>query len=610
MKQTPVSDFAQTVKQQADIVKVIEGYIRLRKTGAQNYQGLCPFHKEKSPSFSVHAVRQFYHCFGCQASGDVFSFVGKIENVPFPEAVRIVAQKCGIPLPKREFSSPEQAAESRLRTKLLELHETAAAWFEEQLRSPEGALAREYLAGRGLTPEGIKVFRIGYAPDSFNALRDRLSGMADDETLRASGLFSSKEQGDGSLGHIYDRFRKRVMFPISNESGRVIAFTARTLETGDKAGAKYINSPETPLYSKGSVLFNLDKARAAIRQLEFALLVEGQMDCISVFLRGIQNVIATSGTAFTEQQVAILKRHTSQVVVNFDPDAAGSNAAEKSIALLTEEGFNIKIVTLDGGLDPDRYIRERGVEAYTQALRSARRQADYLIERARQMFPGASSEQKVKAMNFLLPHIRRMPEMLAREQFASDAAQKLGIDSAVLREELRRAALKRRDRIEVRPGVNLLPFERFFVEAACNDEKDSRDYEELHAKLRAFDEDMRRQKDGENWHETVLPNLPKGMFERLISRKRREDIETTAETEDQQRFLRELFLQSSQIPRPHHQDMEIVKDLQIQAIKWRILLKRTSLDMVRKSGDLEASIRISQEILQLEIYLRGFEREE
>ena len=186
--------------------------------------------------------------------------MGKIENVSFPEAVRIVAQKCGIPLPKREFSSPEEAAGARLRAKLLELHETATAWFEEQLRGPEGAVAREYLAGRGLTPEGIKTFRIGYAPDSFNALRDRLSGMADDETLRASGLFSAKEQGDGTQGHIYDRFRKRVMFPIANESGRVIAFTARTLETGDKAGAKYINSPETPLYSKGQVLFNLDKA--------------------------------------------------------------------------------------------------------------------------------------------------------------------------------------------------------------------------------------------------------------------------------------------------------------------------------------------------------------
>ena len=464
-----VSDFAQSVKQQADIVKVIEGYIRLRKAGAQNYSGLCPFHKEKSPSFSVHAVRQFYHCFGCGVSGDVFSFVGKIENVGFPEAVRIVAGKCGIPLPKREFSSPEQAAEARLRAKLLDLHEAAATWFEDQLRAPEGAVAREYLAGRGLTPEGIKAFRIGYAPDSFNALRDKLSSMADQETLRASGLLSAKEVGtgpDGQLqfGPLYDRFRKRVMFPIANESGRVIAFTARTLETGEKAGPKYINSPETPLYQKGQVLFNLDKAKTAIRQAEFALLVEGQMDCISVYLRGIQNVIATSGTAFTEHQVAVLRRHTSNVAVNFDPDAAGANAAEKSIALLTEEAFTIKIVTLDDGLDPDRYIRERGVEAYMAAVRAARRQSDYLIERARQMFPGASADQKVKAMNYLLPHIRRMPEKLARDHFAADAAQKLGIDSAVLREELRQAALKRRDHIEVR-ATSLTEVERVLLRA-------------------------------------------------------------------------------------------------------------------------------------------------
>jgi DNA primase len=448
-----VSDFAQSVKQQADIVKVIEAYIRLRKAGAQNYSGLCPFHNEKTPSFNVNATRQFYYCFGCQASGDVFTFVGKIESVSFRESVRIVAQKCGIPLPKREFSSPEEAAEARLRAKLLELHEVATAWFEEQLQAPEGALAREYLAGRGLTAEGIKKFHIGYAPDSFHALEQRLGGMADDATMRASGLFSAKEQGDGTPGPLYDRFRKRITFPIANESGRVIAFTARTLETGEKAGPKYLNSPETALYSKGQVLFNLDKAKSVIRQAGFALLVEGQMDCISVFLRGIQNVIATSGTAFTEQQVAILKRHTSNVVVNFDPDAAGSNAAEKSIALLTEEGFSIKIVTLDGGLDPDRYVRERGVEAYSQAIRGAKWQADYLIERARAAFPGATGDQKVKAMNFLLPHIRRIPEKLARDQFAADAAQKLGIDSAVLREELRQAALRRRDRVEVKASA-------------------------------------------------------------------------------------------------------------------------------------------------------------
>ena len=466
-----MSDFAQSVKQQADIVKVIEAYIRLRKAGAQRYTGLCPFHKEKSPSFSVHAGQQFYYCFGCHESGDVFTFVGKIENITFPEAVRAVAQKCGIPLPKREFSSPEQAAEARLRTKLLELHEIAVAWFEEQLASPEGALAREYLSGRGLDPKGIKEFRIGYAPDSFNALRDRLSGAADQETLRASGLFSAKEVGAGpdgqpQFGPLYDRFRKRVMFPIANESGRVIAFTARLLGSsdGDKAGPKYLNSPETPLYSKSHVLFNLDKAKAAIRRDGFALLVEGQMDCISVFLRGIQNVIATSGTAFTEQQVAILKRHTSNVVVNFDPDTAGADASEKSIALLTEEGFSIKIVTLDDGLDPDRYVRERGVEAYTQALRGARWQADYLIDRARQMFPGAGADQKVKAVNFLLPHIRRIPEKLVRDQFAADAAQKLGIDSAVLREELRQAALRRRDRVEAR-AASLTEVERVLLRA-------------------------------------------------------------------------------------------------------------------------------------------------
>ncbi len=459
-----VTDFAQTVKQQADIVKVVEQYIRLRKAGAVNWSGLCPFHKEKSPSFSVHAVRQFYHCFGCGVSGDVFSFVVKIENVSFPEAVRIVAQKCGIPLPKKEYSSPEEAAEARLRRKLLDLHEAAAAFFEEQLRGPEGAVAREYLAGRGLDSKGIEKFRIGYSPDSFGALRDRLSGMADAEALRASGLFSSKEHEDGTQGPLYDRFRKRVMFPICNESGRVIAFTARTLETGEKAGAKYINSPETPLYTKGQVLFNLDKARTSIRQTEFALLVEGQMDCISVFLRGIQNVIATSGTAFTEHQVNLLRRHTSNVAVNFDPDDAGSNAAEKSISLLTEEGFTIKIVTLEGGLDPDRFVRERGVEAYVAAIRGARRQSDYLIERARQMFPGAGGEQKVKAMNYLLPHIRRIPEALARGQFAHDAAQKLGIDSAVLREELRQAALKRRDHVEVKTSP-LTEVERVLLRA-------------------------------------------------------------------------------------------------------------------------------------------------
>jgi DNA primase len=440
-----MSDFAQTVKEQADIVKIIGDYVRLRKAGAQNYTGLCPFHKEKTPSFSVHAGRQFFNCFGCHEHGDVFTFVQKIENVGFSESVRTVAQKCGIPLPKREFASPEEAAEHRQRGKLLELHEAATAWFEEQLRSPEGASAREYLTGRGLTADGIAKFRIGYAPDSFRTLGERLQSLADPGTLRASGLFSWKDQEDGSPGPMYARFRKRIMFPIANEAGRVIAFTARTLETGEKAGPKYLNSPETPLYSKSHVLFNLDKARQAIRTDGGAVLVEGQMDCISVFLAGIPNVIATSGTAFTESQTRLLRRYATRVIVNFDPDTAGANAAEKSISLLTEEGFEVRVLTLDAGLDPDRYIRERGARAYAEALRAAPSFQTWLTDRARQLFPARDPKSKTEALNFLLPHIRRIPSRIARDAFAIDAAQALGIDSALVRAELKEAAAKRRD---------------------------------------------------------------------------------------------------------------------------------------------------------------------
>jgi DNA primase len=584
-----MSDFSEFAKEHSDIVKIIESYIRLRKSGAQNYSGLCPFHKEKSPSFNVHAVRQFYHCFGCGVSGDVFSFVQKIENVGFPEAVRIVAQKAGIPLPKREFSSPEEAAEARQRGKLLELHETAAAWFEEQLRGPEGTVAREYLAGRGLDAKGIEKFRIGYSPDSFNALRDRLKTVAPEDMLRASGLFSSKEQGDGTQGPLYDRFRKRVMFPICNESGRVIAFTARTLETGEKAGPKYVNSPETPLYSKGQVLFNLDKARTAIRQMEFALLVEGQMDCISVFLRGIQNVIATSGTAFTEQQVALLRRHTSNVVVNFDPDAAGANAAEKSISLLTEEGFAIKIVTLEGGLDPDRYIRERGVEAYTAAIRGARRQSDYLIERARQMFPGASADQKVKAMNYLLPHIRRMPEKLARDQFAHDAAQKLGIDSAVLREELRQAALRRRDHIEVKTSV-LTEVERVLLRALAISDPDG-----VHARRLA----SQAISEQPTWFQHLGTF---GALQALAGRQSRDPMEVVTD-EAQRALLAEALL--AEVKPPELPEVQgALQEIEERALESRLRDVRVLISKAERRGDVAELAVLTQQKMDLDRALR------
>ncbi len=443
---------AQLVKSQADIVRVIGEYVRLRKTGAQNYTGLCPFHKEKTGSFSVNATHGYFYCFGCHEKGDVFTFVMKLENISFPEAVRVVAAKCGIALPKREFSSPEEARDAGLRRQLLDIHEAATQYFVQALKAPIAARAREYLTGRGVGPDTIERFRIGWAPDDFNHMREQLKDHFSEETLRASGLFSAKEQADGSPGPMYARFRGRVTFPIANEGGKVIAFTARALDTKTADGrdvAKYMNSPETPLYTKGQVLFNLDKAKADVRAHDFALLVEGQMDAISVFMAGVKNVIATSGTAFTEAQVRLLGRFTKRVVVNFDPDTAGATAAERTLTMLVEEGFEVKVVTLEGGMDPDRYVRERGVEAYMAALRGARRHADYLIERARQQFSGRTAEAKVKAMNFLLPHIRRMPQAISRDEFVMDAAQKLGIESGILREEVRRAAAARVESVPV-----------------------------------------------------------------------------------------------------------------------------------------------------------------
>ena len=242
---------------------------------------------------------------------------------------------------------------------------------------------------------------------------------------------------------MYSKFRNRVMFPIANDAGKIIAFTGRTLATDEKAGPKYLNSPETGIYSKGRVLFNLDNAKEAIRKLDYAILVEGQMDCISVYAAGFHNVIASSGTAFTEIQAKLLGRFSKNAVVNFDPDTAGAKATERTLGLLVEEEFQIKVLTLEQGFDPDLFIRRKGKDAYGEALRSSQRYFDYLIDRARSHFPVRSAEGKVKAVNYLLPHIQRVPSRIVRDELGQEIAQKLGIDSAVLRQELRHVAAER-----------------------------------------------------------------------------------------------------------------------------------------------------------------------
>jgi DNA primase len=592
-------NFAQLVKQQADIVRIVGEYITLRKAGA-NYSALCPFHKEKSGSFYLYAAQGNFYCFGCHEHGDVFTFVMKMESLSFPEAVRAVAQKCGIPLPKREFNSPEEAREAGLRRQLIDIHEAATQYFEACLKSPEAARAREYLTGRGVIADTIAKFRVGYAPDDFNHMREHIGKHFPEEVLRASGLFKSKEQADGSHGQLYAGFRKRIMFPIANEQGKTIAFTGRAVDSQDEKGrpiAKYFNSPETALYSKGHILFNLDKAKADIRKLDFALMVEGQMDCISVYMAGIRSVIATSGTAFGEIQVRLLSRFTKRVFINFDPDDAGIAATEKAIALLTEENFEVKVVTLEGGLDPDRYIREQGIQAYQAALRGAKRHSDYLLDRAREQFPGRNADAKVKALNFLLPHIRRMPSLIQRDEFAADAAQKLGIDSAILRQEIRQAAAQRVESVRSHTNDPLSETERILIRALLLPESDP-------ARARAA--------DGLSQHPEWYDSLPASALLENLANAPTPANPLDAAPDQQSRAMLARVLQhtddaseaSSQAQSMTEQVENALHTLEHRQLERRQREIRTLIAEADRRGDHEMLMKLTAEKLQIDRRLR------
>ena len=437
--------FADRVKQQADIVRVIGEYVRLKKSG-QNFSGLCPFHQEKTPSFSVSPVKQMYYCFGCGKGGDVFQFVMELEKSPFPEAVRTVAEKCGIAIPKPRERSPEERRENQQRSALVEMHREAAAFFAKHLmQSPEGKAALGYLEDRGLDHESITRFGMGFAPSGGDTLFRALKSKFAEKDLEVSGLV-----GRDQSGRFYDRFRRRIMFPISNEAGKVIAFGGRAM--GDDM-PKYLNSPETPIYSKSTVLYHLDRAKEALRHSDFAVLVEGYMDAIAVARAGIGNVVASCGTSLAESQIKLLSRFTQRIVVNYDPDTAGQAATERSLTLLLEKEFDVRVLALPGGADPDKFIKEKGVDAYAKLLVQSPPYLDYLIGRARQM-DRTTAQGKVAALNFLMPYVQRLPNRLLRSEWATRISSELRVDEPVLREALRIAANERRS--EVKPKAVLL----------------------------------------------------------------------------------------------------------------------------------------------------------
>ena len=439
-------DFKDQVKESADIVRVVGEYVRLKKMGP-TYKGLCPFHNEKSPSFNVHPAQQFFKCFGCGIGGDIFKFVQEIEHISFYEALKMLAERNGIPLPKRtEYTDPD----AKSRGSIEEMNNLAAQLFKSNLTGPQGADARAYVTRRGLTPAVADQFGLGLADRSNGLLKLLRHEGFTNEQLETSGLVSKRES-DGSL---FDKFRGRLMFPIHNESGKIIAFGGRALSQGDEP--KYLNSPGTALYEKSSVLYNLNRAKSAARKFERLVLVEGYMDAIGVFAAGVEEVVASCGTALTQKQVRAMRRHANRIVVNFDPDQAGRGATEKSISIMLEESVEVTVLELEEGLDPDEYIKKFGPEIYREKLGHAGNYFYWLADRARVHYDMRTGDGKVKAFQFLLPSIQKIPEKIRRAAVASDVSGYLGIESGLVLEEFKRLAVNRKED-SMRPAVRAIP---------------------------------------------------------------------------------------------------------------------------------------------------------
>ena len=451
--------FIDDLKAQADIVTVIQDYVSLKKTGA-TYKGLCPFHGEKTPSFHVNRDKGFFHCFGCSVGGDVFKFLELHEKIGFQDAVKMLAQRFGVTVPELERSEDERAS-SLERESLLKVHEAAAEWFQQQLATPAGARVRKLIADRGITQATSDALQLGYAPPGRAGLVKHLraAGFAQALVLKGGLAFL---RDDGS---VVDRFRGRLMIPICRDTGSIIAFGGRSLEPDQQP--KYLNSPETPIYSKSRTLYGLNLSKADIRKNGYAVMVEGYFDFAQVYQAGIQRVVASCGTALTPQQAALLHRFTSKIILSYDPDAAGQGAAERSSELLVSEGFDVKVAILEPGEDPDTFVRKRGPQGYADRLRASLPYLEYLLDRASAGRDLNSDEHRRQFLSSMLSVAARIPDAAARDQFADRLAHKARITEEVVRAEIRKAAVAKRteltERVMPRVGATAKPVEKALV---------------------------------------------------------------------------------------------------------------------------------------------------
>jgi DNA primase len=435
------------VRNAANIVSVVSEYVALKKRG-RNHVARCPFHNEKTPSFNVNEDKQIFMCFGCNLGGDVFKFVMQIENLTFPEAVRFIAERHGIALPEIAASSPASAT-SNMDVLRKTMAEAVAMYQRCLLETQEGKSALEYLQRRGITGETIRRFHLGYSPAGGDALiRWMKSKGITLQVLEECGL--AKRSEDGSRA--YDAFRGRIMFAITDIQGRPVAFGARAM---NDRPPKYLNSPETKLYNKSRNLYGLSFSKEAIKAQDHAILVEGYMDFVIPFQYGVENLVASLGTSLTPQQVELLGRYTREVIVSYDPDSAGLAATQRSLDLFLEGDFQVKVLRLPAGQDPDLYVRSAGPAEYRNRARESIPYLEFVFEAAIQN-QGALDDpkKKVQVMNAVLPYLARLPSAIERSDYVFQFARKLGIEDQQLLAETRRAAQQKRVRLAEGPVIS------------------------------------------------------------------------------------------------------------------------------------------------------------
>ena len=428
------------IRDATDIVEYIGGYVKLRKRG-KNYQGLCPFHSEKTPSFSVSAERQMYHCFGCGVGGNVFTFVMERDKVSFIEAVRMLAERAGITLPQY---SPGQEDLSNEQEQLYQVLRAAGMFYYESLtKTTEGKFALDYFHHRGFSDDTIRAFGLGYAPNSWDALLTHLREQKfTEELMMKSGVIRRRDDGT-----YYDYFRGRAMFPIFSSSGRIIAFGARKLYESDPLG-KYINSPETPVYNKSRVLYGISQSKETIREQENAILVEGYADLISVYQAGVKNIVASSGTALTQEQIQLVKRYTNTVTIVYDADSAGSSAAMRGVDLILQNDMDVRVAPLPEGDDPDSFVKKHGGEAFQKLVQNAQSFVDFLADTYEKQGKFSTPEGQAHAVRAIVRSISKMNDELKRNFYIKHVAEKYKLYESTLYRELEKHLGDQRERRE------------------------------------------------------------------------------------------------------------------------------------------------------------------